>query len=268
MTIYGLKFAIYRIDQTISIKIEPVNVCRIKVFEAIRRDESADFGIVVAAVQVIEPGLRIVVVPAVTERVDIQDFRADLRQKITPSVIFVQPEQVPAGIIDADDIALQVLAVEVLLSVVLKSGYARVIIVIMNDRVAALFRKDQIALDKVLRRPLLDSDACIVVGKRKIAVLGQIAAAPGKQTVAVGRGIARAIVNDARPVVESQPIAPRPACILIAVRCLDRAERSRRIGILFFARQVACAVVVIFDELSNQVQHKERFSMNKSCGVW
>ena len=24
----------------------------------------------------------------------------------------------------------------------------------------------------------------------------------------------------------------------------------------------------VIDELSNQVQHKERFSMNKSCGVW
>ena len=24
----------------------------------------------------------------------------------------------------------------------------------------------------------------------------------------------------------------------------------------------------LMDELSNQVQHKERFSMNKSCGVW
>ena len=102
----------------ISIKIESVIVCRIKVFEAIRRDESARFGVVVTAVQVVETGFRIVIVPAVAERVDIQNFRADLRQKVTPGVVFVQPEQVPAGIINADDIALQVLAIEIFLSVI------------------------------------------------------------------------------------------------------------------------------------------------------
>ena len=115
MTIYGLKFAIYRIIPAISIKIESVIVCRIKVFEAIRRDKSADFGIVVAAVQVVESGFRIVVVPAIAERVDIQDLRADLRQKIAPRIIFVLPEQIPAGIVNSDDIPLQVLAVEILL---------------------------------------------------------------------------------------------------------------------------------------------------------
>ena len=102
----------------ISIKIETVIVCRIKVFEAIRRDKSADDRIVIAAVQVVEPGFRIVVVPAIAERVDIQDFRADQRQKVTPGVVFVQPEQIPAGIVNADDIALQILAVEIFLSVV------------------------------------------------------------------------------------------------------------------------------------------------------
>ena len=99
----------------ISIQVKTVACFRFEIVQAIRRDESARFGVVIAAVQVIESGFRIVVVPAIAERVDIQDFRADLRQKITPSVIFVQPEQVPAGIIDADDIALQVLAVEILL---------------------------------------------------------------------------------------------------------------------------------------------------------
>lgn len=39
----------------------------------------------------------------------------------------------------------------------------------MNDRAAALLCKDLIALDEVLRRPLLDSDARIVVGERRRA---------------------------------------------------------------------------------------------------
>ena len=114
---FGIK-SDHGIIPAISIKIESVIVCRIKVFEAIRRDKSARFGIVVAAVQVVEPGFRIVVVPAIAERVDIQDLRAGLRKKIAPSVVFVQPEQIPAGIVNADDIALQVFAVEIFLSIV------------------------------------------------------------------------------------------------------------------------------------------------------
>ena len=118
MTINSIKFVIYRIIPAISIKIETVIVCRIKVFKAIRRDKSARFGVVIAAVQIVDATLRITIVPAVAERVDLQNFRADLRKKIAPGVVFVLPEQVPAGIIDADDIALQVLAVEIFLSVV------------------------------------------------------------------------------------------------------------------------------------------------------
>ena len=104
-----------RIVPAISIQVKAVACFRFKIVQAIRRDESADFGIIIAAVQVVESGFRIVVVPAVAERVDIQDLRADLRQKVAPRIVFVQPEQVPAGIIDADDIALQILAVEILL---------------------------------------------------------------------------------------------------------------------------------------------------------
>ena len=118
MTIYGLKFAIYRIDQTISIKIEPVNVCRIKVFEAIRRDKSSRFGIIVAAVQVVKAGLRIVIVPAITERVDLLKLGTFLRKKVAPGIVLIHAAPVPAAVVDLNDIALQVLAVEVLLPVI------------------------------------------------------------------------------------------------------------------------------------------------------
>ena len=81
----------------------------------VRTQEAARFRIVISVDQVVKTCLFVVVVPAVAERVDIQDLRADLRQKVAPRIVFVQPEQVPAGIIDADDIALQILAVEILL---------------------------------------------------------------------------------------------------------------------------------------------------------
>ena len=94
---------------------------------------------------------------------------AALLKDIAPGVVLVFPAQIPAPVVDLNDIALQVLAVVVLLSVVLKPRYARIIVVVVNDRAAALLRKDLTALDEVLRRPLLDSDPRIVVGERRRA---------------------------------------------------------------------------------------------------
>lgn len=70
-------------------------------------------------------------------------------------------------IADRYDVPLQVLAVIVLLSVVLKSRHARVIVIVMDDRAPALFRKDLIAFDEVLRRALRLSDALIVIRERR-----------------------------------------------------------------------------------------------------
>ena len=103
---------------TIGIQVQSVVCSWFKIVYTIRRDESARFGVVVAAVQVVEPRLRVVIVPTVAERVDLQNFRADLRKQVAPGVVFVLPEKIPAGIVNPDDIALQVLAVEILLPVV------------------------------------------------------------------------------------------------------------------------------------------------------
>ena len=70
-------------------------------------------------------------------------------------------------IADRYDVPLQVLAVIVLLSVVLKSRHARVIVIVMDDRAPALFREDLIAFDEVLRRALRLSDALIVIRERR-----------------------------------------------------------------------------------------------------
>ena len=160
----------------VGVQVEPVGL-RQRIAEHVHvvgRDDSARFGIIVAAVQVVEPGLRIVVVPAVAKRIDIQQFRAALRKDIAPGIVLVLAEHVPAAIIDRKDIALQVLPVVVLLPVVLKPCYDRIIVVIVDDRAAALFRKDLTALDEVLRRPLLDSDSRIVVGERRRTELNRL----------------------------------------------------------------------------------------------
>ena len=156
-----------RICKGIHIEIQAVNRTCIQVLKPIRRDKSARFGVVVAAVQVVEPRLRVVIVPTVAERVDREKFRSALRKDLAPRVVLVFPEQIPAMIADRYDVPLQVLAVIVLLSVVLKSRHARVIVIVMDDRAPALFRKDLIAFDEVLRRALRLSDALIVIRERR-----------------------------------------------------------------------------------------------------
>ena len=129
----------------------------------IRRDESARFGVVITAVQIVEARLFVVVVPAITERVDRQNIRATLREDVTPCVVLVFAEQIPARIIDADDIALQVLAVIVLLTRIFKARYAVLIVIVMDDRAAALLGKDLIPLDEIVRRALRNTDPAVIV---------------------------------------------------------------------------------------------------------
>ena len=64
----------------------------------IRRDESARFGIVITAVQIVEARLFVVVVPAITERVDRQNIRAALREDVTPCVVLVLADKATAAV--------------------------------------------------------------------------------------------------------------------------------------------------------------------------
>ena len=64
----------YRIVGAIDIGIETETGRIIYVTEIVGRDESAPFGVVVAALQIIVACFRIVVIAAVSERVDLRDL--------------------------------------------------------------------------------------------------------------------------------------------------------------------------------------------------
>ena len=64
----------------------------------IRRDESARFGVVITAVQIVETRLFVVVIPAITERVDRQNVRAALREDVTPCVVLVFTDKATAAV--------------------------------------------------------------------------------------------------------------------------------------------------------------------------
>ena len=102
----------------ISVQIKTITGFGLKVFEAIRRDKSARFGIVVAAVQVVEPRLFVVVIPAIAERIDREQLRTTLPNDLAPGIVLIRSARAAAFVEDRYDIPLQVLAVYILLSVV------------------------------------------------------------------------------------------------------------------------------------------------------
>ena len=107
-----------RICKGIHIEIQTIDCPRIQILQTIRRDESARFGVVVAAVQVVEPRLRIIIVPAIAERVDREQFRTALPNDLAPGIVLIRSARAAAFVEDRYDIPLQVLAVYILLSVV------------------------------------------------------------------------------------------------------------------------------------------------------
>ena len=70
----------------ICIQVKAVACFRFEIVQAIRRDKSARFGIVVAAVQVVKPDGSIVIIPAVAEGVSKKHLAFRLIQQIPPRV--------------------------------------------------------------------------------------------------------------------------------------------------------------------------------------
>lgn len=64
----------YRIVYTVDIGIETETGRIIYVTESIRAEETTPFGVVVAALQIIVACFRIIVIAAVTQRVDLRDL--------------------------------------------------------------------------------------------------------------------------------------------------------------------------------------------------
>ena len=106
---------------------------------AVRIDESPHLRIVIAGLQVIPARFRVVIVRTVTERVDVPNRRsctAGHRHEVAPRIVGVVHDLAAVRVVDFNDVALQVFAVEVFVSVVLEPDHAarRVVVVIRPPR--------------------------------------------------------------------------------------------------------------------------------------
>ena len=232
------------IVQAVGVQVDAADRLGLEIADKIFVQEPARLGVVVAAVQVVEPDGRIVIVPAVTEGVILHDPAFRLLQQIAPGVVHILADQRAAGITDTHHVALQVLAEVPIGALIIHPRNAAFIVEIPLDLTIGLFIDDPLAVHAVRRRSagrtLSHADAVRIVSERPRHVgrsqrgirLQQPPARPRQRLPAVRRRIAVFIVHAALAVVARHP----PVLIAVRHRLVGRfAVKAQTMIIVFLA---------------------------------
>ena len=127
----------YGVIIAVGVDIQTIELGRFCIVYGIGRNKATYFGIVVARFEIIKLGFRIIVVTAVTERVQVADegrrrhFRyvvAIVHFVVTPRVVIVLRHRSAGGVDDRNDVALQILLVEVRLPLVREAHNAGMVV--------------------------------------------------------------------------------------------------------------------------------------------
>ena len=245
--------------QAIGIQVDAADRFGVKAAHKIFVQEAARLGIVVAAVQVVKPDGSIVIIPAVAEGAPKKHIAFRIIQQIPPRVATLLTNERADCIINTRHVALQVLAEDILLSVVLKPRNAALVVEIPLDLPVRFFVDDALAVHTVCRRnagsTLPHTDAVRVVGKRprhtgrrqRRARFQQPPARPRQRLPAVRRRVPVRIVHAALAVIA------RHAPVLIAIRhrLVGRyaAQRGNAVVVLFFRRNIPGCIIGICHRL-------------------
>ena len=149
--------ACYGVIVAVCEEVQTVNVV-LGIFQHIGRvcvDESAGFGIVVTAVQVIESGFYVVVVATVTNRVKVTNVIGSViidRKNLAPCIICIACYLQSGGCVDFGNVTLKVLAEVVIGSVVVESDDSAAAVVIGECPCAVAFAQNLVAVEPIIRR--------------------------------------------------------------------------------------------------------------------
>ena len=267
--------SVNRIIPAVRIHIEPDEVA-ISIDIPIRIQEPSPLRVIVPALQIVQPRVRIVVIPPIPERIERADnpllnrCRARLggNRAVAPCVIGIRAYLGSVFRVDGDNVPLQVLLEVVgveyifgitLVSVLQPDGSAVLIIEVYKEVVRGL------RATTVLRRPCLGddlgavqrvvvrrtsicltgSDALIVIGKAIPELPGvhvhyhELAAVPLQRIPVVGGGVADGVILIYRRTDLRQPVAG----IIVRLGRGFVTRCARRIRICFLTKPIACVVV-------------------------
>ncbi len=222
------------------------------------RYEAANCRVVVARLEVVQPGLRVVVIPTIPEGVVLTECGcqgAGNSEGLAPAVIRIAYHNRAGVVHQTDDVVLSVAHVVVFRAVVVHGDEiaARVIGVELLDlpRAAARYlRHEQTAVVAVVRHHVVHgfagADALLVIGiARGRAVAregGEALALPGHGKSAVGQRVSDRIVGDRLSVVACQQIAPS-GVVGVGNRVRRRTERARSVVVLVAREDIAGEIV-------------------------
>ena len=99
---------VHRIIATVAILVQAVGGRGVEVGGVVGGDKAAPFGGVIPGVAVVQAGIVIVVVTAITNRVGFCDRRVAGNRAVAPSIIDILSDQSATGIVDTDHVAQRI----------------------------------------------------------------------------------------------------------------------------------------------------------------
>ena len=233
--------------------------------QAVRIDKPAPPRVIIPALQIIQPSLRIVDIPAVAQGVLFAEGarqRAGGGQRIAPCVVGVGHDARAAGIDKAGHVALCVLDVEILRAVAVHGQRAGRIVGEVQLIAAPRQLHQLVAQIMVIVGRAVDGlrDALavgiIAVGNTRPGLAHPRQLTPVLPCVrprAVAQKVADLVRRQALPADAREQVAPRGVVVAIGNGAHRRAEGSGRIGILRLTLDVAAVIVGIRPRLSRRL---------------
>ena len=141
-------------------------------YVGIRVNEATSNGIIIAGLEVVQPGLGVIDIAAVTERILCSQGaceRAGAGKQSAPTVVRVFYYRVVVAVNEADDVVLPVADIVVIRTVVVHGDHIAVCIVAEQQRIRARHLRDQHrAVVAVLRRRAVDH----LLGSQPVLIIG------------------------------------------------------------------------------------------------
>ena len=214
--------------------------------KAVRADESPKFRVIIAAVEIVQPGFGIIIIPSVAEGILIAHGVAGGvgDSAFAPGVVAVLSHDLPrGGPDDGYNIPLDIVEVVEQHGTVGKAhALAGAVVEEPHDRIPGFLRQNLAAVEEEFRGGAVDrfgrSDTVgvvlIAVGIAAVGDFPQLPAHPGVGGAVVGEHVADAVVGDGLAVVLGQQIGPAAVTVGVGLVLQNIAQGAGRIGVTLY----------------------------------
>ena len=218
--------------------------------KAICTDEPSKLRVIIAAVEIVQPGFGIVIVPPVAERILIAHGVTSSvgDSAFAPGVVAVLSHDLPrGGPDDGNNIPLDIVEVVEQHGPVGKAhALAGAVVDEAHDAVAGFLRQDLAAVEEKFRGGAVDRFAgadtvgvvLIAVGVAAVGDFPQLPAHPGVGGAVVACHVADAVVGDGLAVVLGQQIGPAAVAIGVGLGLQNVAQGTGCIGVPLYRQNV------------------------------